>query len=385
MPVKLNQKIKLPGPQVEQDLSADKGVITTRSANLTTLAAALKYSQVDLSVWEVERHVINSWEVTISGHRSSTEADQTYTNYQVKVWLKRRAPSAAETFAAEFHRLVNRHVPKKFTLPKKRHGNQYLYELGICDVHLGKLAHAAETGWMNYDCKLAAADFRAASDTLLDRTPAGTEEILVVFGNDQFNADNELSQTTAGTQQDCDGRFPKTYRLGCNLSTELVEKALTIAPVRVVICPGNHDHLTAFHLGEFLRAWFRHTKHVTIDNRGVPRKYVHYGRNLIGFTHGDKAAELKALPQLMAAEMRSVWNEVRFTEWHVGHFHQRKLTESVGMVIRTLTPLTSPDHWHSNQGYVGSLQGAQAFSWHKQRGLEETFAHNLVPEPVSAF
>lgn len=309
--------------------------------------------------------------------KTGSEKAETYTNYQVKVWLKRRVPSAAESFASEFRRLTAGHEPKKFCVPKRRTPAAFLYELGISDVHLGKLAHRGETGWQNYDCKIAATDFRAATDALLARAPAGTEEVLLVFGNDQFNADNESSQTTAGTQQDCDGRFPKTYRLGYSLSIEAIEKALSIAPVRVVICPGNHDHLTAFHLGELLRAWFRHSKHVHLDNHPVPRKYVHYGANLIGYTHGDKASELKVLPNLMAAEMRAVWQQVRHTEWRVGHFHQRKVVEVVGTVIRTLSALCPPDVWHAAHGYVGNLQGAQGFSWHKQRGLEETFCHNL--------
>jgi len=381
MPINLNEKPKPPGTELEKDLRGDSGTLTTRSANITTLAAALKYSKVDLTEWEVERHVINSWEVTLSGHRSSTQKDSTYTNYQVKVWLKRKVPTLAETHAAQFNRLVAAHKPLKFTVPKRPRG-EFLYELGISDVHLGKLASGNETGWVNYDCKIAAQEFRTATDALLARAPKGTEEIVIVFGNDQFNADNEASQTTAGTPQDCDGRFSKTYRLGCTLSTEAVEKALTIAPVRVVICPGNHDHLTSFHLGEWLRAWFRNTPHVTIENSPAPRKYVRYGANLIGYTHGERGNELKMLPNLMASEMRHVWHQVRHTEWRVGHFHQRKVVEVVGTVIRTLSALCPPDHWHAANGYVGNLQGAQAFSWHKTRGLEETFCHNITPEPV---
>ena len=371
-----------PATECEKDFREEKGTLTTRSANITSLEAALSYSKVDLTEWEVERHVINSWEVTISGKRSSSKKDKTYTNYQVKVWLKRRQPTAAENAVEQFRKLVAAHVPKKFIRPPRIKSGGYLYELGITDIHLGKLAHSGETGWRNYDSKIAAADYRTATDALLARAPHGTEEVLIILGNDQFNADNAASTTTAGTPQDCDGRFSKVYRLGVNLSIEAIEKALHIAPVRVVIVPGNHDHLTAWHLGEVLRAYFRNNKHVTVENEATPRKYVHFGTNLLGFTHGDRKSELKALPNLMAREMRHVWNTVRHTEWHVGHFHSQKLIEVAGVVVRTLSALCPPEAWHSENGYVGSREGAQGFAFHRTRGLEETFCHNIVSEPL---
>jgi hypothetical protein len=381
MPIKLDEKPQPPGPELEKDLRGDSGTLTTRSANITTLAAALKYSKVDLNEWEVERHVINSWEVTLSGHRSSTQKDSTYTNYQVKIWLRRKKPTIAETAVQQFRHLIRADLPKRYIKPPRAKG-QFLYELAIFDAHLGKLAQSAETGWQNYDCKIAERDYREATDRMLSRAPQGTEEILLVFGNDQFNADNEANQTTAGTPQDCDGRFAKVFRLGVNLSIESIQKSLSIAPVRAVIVPGNHDHLTSWMLGEVLRAKFGNNPHVKIDNEPHPRKYVQYGANLIGFTHADKTSEVKLLPNLMASEMRHVWHLIRHSEWHTAHFHTRRVFEVVGMVMRTLTALCPPDKWHAAHGYVGNLQGAQAFSWHKTRGLEETFCHNILAEPI---
>jgi len=52
------------------------------NANITTLADALEFSKVDLNVWEVERHIFNTWTTT------SKEAQKW--NVQVKVWFKRR-------------------------------------------------------------------------------------------------------------------------------------------------------------------------------------------------------------------------------------------------------------------------------------------------------
>ena len=52
------------------------------NANITTLEQALEFSKVDLNIWEVERHVFNTWTTT------STEGQKW--NVQVKVWFRRR-------------------------------------------------------------------------------------------------------------------------------------------------------------------------------------------------------------------------------------------------------------------------------------------------------
>lgn len=53
------------------------------SKSLRTLEDALKFCKVDLTVWEVERHLFNSWDVTNAG-------GVTHTNYQVKIWFVKK-------------------------------------------------------------------------------------------------------------------------------------------------------------------------------------------------------------------------------------------------------------------------------------------------------
>ena len=53
--------------------------------SIRTLEQALEFSKVDKSKWEVERHVFNSWDVTMKGNDGEP---LTATNYQVKVWFK---------------------------------------------------------------------------------------------------------------------------------------------------------------------------------------------------------------------------------------------------------------------------------------------------------
>jgi len=55
--------------------------------SLTTLDEALAFSEVDLNVWEVERYVFNSWDVSMKNAEGTGAFKRT--NYQVKVWFRR--------------------------------------------------------------------------------------------------------------------------------------------------------------------------------------------------------------------------------------------------------------------------------------------------------
>jgi hypothetical protein len=55
--------------------------------SIKTLEDALEFSEVDLSTWEVERHIFNSWDVTM---KLGDDTPVKRTNYQVKVWFRRK-------------------------------------------------------------------------------------------------------------------------------------------------------------------------------------------------------------------------------------------------------------------------------------------------------
>ena len=104
--------------EIIKDVGKDKVFISTRSLKIKTLEEALAYSDVDLSIWEVDRYIINSWEVTMKNKHG---APIQRTNYQVKVWLKKMYPVLI-AWENIVERLKNNSpvVPKiKYPLPKK--------------------------------------------------------------------------------------------------------------------------------------------------------------------------------------------------------------------------------------------------------------------------
>jgi len=100
-------RISDPGGKVVRDERQNDMVWSyDGSANITNLAEALAFSKVDLDVWEVDRHVFNTW--------TTTTADTQKWNVQVKVWFKRRADHGIDWVAAidEVSSTMKRRSPK---------------------------------------------------------------------------------------------------------------------------------------------------------------------------------------------------------------------------------------------------------------------------------
>ena len=158
---------------------------------------------------------------------------------------------------------------------------------------------------------------------------------------------------------------------------EAIDKCTTIAPVDVLVIPGNHDEERSFYMGEVLSAWYRSCPNVTVDNRAMKRKYYPYGVNLIGLTHGYYE-RLVNLSNIMPHEVPDLWAASKYREWHVRDKHHKKdmhiiTDEKIGMVIRILRSLSAPSTWAFDKGFIGSLRAGEGFMWHPSKGLIAQF------------
>jgi len=116
-----------------------------------------------------------------------------------------------------------------------------------------------------------------------------------------FHVDTPSNTTTAGTKLDADTRWAKAYTEGCDLISKCIEKIASQFEVEVKVVSGNHDETKCFYMGSYLTAWFKNHKNVHIDNEPTRRKYFGFGKNLIGFTHGNDA-KLEDLPLILMRE-----------------------------------------------------------------------------------
>lgn len=348
---------------------------------------------VDLDVWEVERYICNKWEV---GAKVDDKMKVTPL-FQVKVWLKRRSQvslaneSMLAGVLADIRESVSNAAPSHRYDPSKFVEGDFLFEFAPFDLHMGKYTWAEETV-TNGDIDSTTDLFNASLDYLLERakrvTNNGIGQILCVFGNDVAHIDNKSQTTTGGTFMDADSRFAKMYRRIVQVHMRAVDILRRVAPVHIVIVPGNHDELTAFHLGMVLEARYGATPGITINNTARLRKYYSYGVNLFGFTHGiaERTAEL---PLTMAREVPEMWAASESREWHIGHLHKSEkwetrhpaaliqdLESDKGVRIRRLTSMSAHDAWHTKNAYM-DRRACEAFVFHKTAGFTDQLSFNI--------
>lgn len=243
-----------------------------------------------------------------------------------------------------------------------------LYEIDIPDIHFGRLTWEKESG-EDYDIRIAHHAVHSVLDELLlwikNQPVSG---ILLPIGNDFFNVNNKDNTTVHGTPQQEDTRWQKTFTSGRRLAQEMIEKCLEIAPVDVVVMPGNHDEEKTFYLGEVLDAAYSKHPNVKIDNSPKTRKYRLHGTNLIGFAHGYDE-KLYRLPALMAIDEPELWGKSKYREFHTGDKHHKFDTSEDGITVRILRSLAARDAWTFRNGFVGSIRAAEAFLWHPEKGV----------------
>ncbi len=356
-----------------------------------TLADLVRVCEIDTEEWEIERWTCMGQQqgsvpraTGKSKHWERKSAEVVVTQlFHVKAWLRRRVAllavkaELAELAAEARASATVRDVASAPT------GSGKALEVAIPDLHVGKLAWALETGWENYDSKIAEQVFEHALHTLLERVKGHQfEQIIFPVGNDLLHADTKQGTTNAGTQLDTDVRFQKNFGIVRRMITRAIDTLRVLAPVKVVMVPGNHDMLSVWHLGDSLECYYNNTADVEIDNAPSLRKYVQFGSVMLMFTHGN-AGKLEKYPQVMAAEKPKMWGETRHHEAHTGDKHQLKVQEHFGVKVRISPALCPPDAWHSEHQFVGQGRSAEAFVWDREEGLIGT-AYYTVPAPGRA-
>jgi hypothetical protein len=274
-------------------------------------------------------------------------------------------------------------------------GEGYLFELAIHDPHFGMLAWGQEVGGVSYDLKIAIKDYAAAVDHLLAYARLyNTERILYIVGHDmqhvnQPGANRSGGTTARGTGQDMDGRIAKIFTAIRRAAVEGIDRARLIAPVDVVVVPGNHDPDEMYKLGEVLHAWYRNDPEVNIQYSADKRQFYGFGRNAFMLTHGEEYKRKRdSLPMIMSGECPAeMWvaSEGGCREIHTGHYHAAmqggyyptaEVDESRTIRTRSLPGLTATDAWHHEEGYQ-HRRSATALVYRKSGGIAGLHEFNL--------
>lgn len=372
----------------------DAGVLESVGEDAKTLEELLEICKVDLNEWRVEKYLVNKWATA----RKNKTVNLTYNDgsatgsvddkggmtvhpiFQIKAWLVRKKEvKDYRLMLDKFIADAANFAPTNFILETIPTENNKLLEISIPDLHLSKLCWGKETMYSDYDIKIAPRLYREAINDFISKIKGfGVSKILLPIGNDFYNSDNAAGTTTAGTPQSQseDSRWPKTFTVGCELLSGVIEQLAQYFQVEVKVISGNHDYERTYYLGEYIKAWFRNNPHVVVDNAPTQRKYFRFGKTLLGFTHGNEEKHDK-LPLIMASDRKEDWAITDHREFHVGHLHNETTKEYNGVKVRILPSLMPPDQWHASKGYVGNIRAAEAFLYDENDGLIAVFYHNV--------
>jgi hypothetical protein len=373
----VSSKTQIDGDGKSLSIKADN-YSTQQKGNEKILAEFLEKCQVDMGKWEVSKYRIGAWDVSMkidSGGNTPKRAE-THTNYNISVDLKPRV-----NFMQNIIKESAKNTPQyKFRHYKPRRSGKtgIALEMAPMDAHIGKLAWLEETGYRNYDTDIAMADYKYSVTQNLNWACShnNIEKVYYVFGNDLYHVDNMYNRTShSGHDLDVDGRIPKIHEESWSILVRSIQLCRQVAPVEVIILPGNHDELACLYSGYALYEHFRNDKHVDVDVKDKKtRKARLWGKTLVGWTHAITGKH-NTWGNELAQAFPEMWGQSVFREWHHGHLHKKQSLKTMpeftsgGVLCRELTALSPVDRWHFKNVFTDAVPGGEAFLWSKDVGV----------------
>lgn len=348
--------------------SSDK-LISIKEDELKNPDSILKAHGFDVREWELVSARNNIWNVY-------SKQDGIQELYSSKIVIKPRTEISLEEIEDFYSHLLQTYespIVKQYA-PKKG----LLFELPIMDLHLGKFS-TSDIVADEYNTQIARDCFNRVIDECIGRLKnTDIERIIFPVGQDFFHFDTVGTTTTGGTPQDSDRKHQTLFKDGVLLLIDGITKLSNElkAPIEVFCVPGNHDFMTSYHAVMSLWCYFNNNENVVVDLSTSPRKYVEYGKCLIGFSHGEK--EKKRIEKIMQVEAAESWGRTIFREFHLGHLHSEQVSEDGGVIVRNLPSVTGTDAWHHNSGYIGAIRKCTCFLWDKECGQDSTFNVTII-------
>lgn len=247
------------------------------------------------------------------------------------------------------------------------HSTDLLTLLPANDWHVGLSVWGKQAG-TNWDLRIAENTIGAAVEDTITRSPS-SDECIVLGGGDLLHADSKRNETTSGTPQDVDGRYPKIVEVAARLMVRTVDAALRRHQhVTVRTLPGNHDEHSSVAISYFLLAWYRNEPRVTVDVDPSLFFWFRFGAVMLGATHGH-TVKLASMPGIMAHRRAEDWGLTRFRYVHGFHIHHtsKVATEGNGVICESHQAPIPQDAWHFGSGYL-SGRSLCAITYHREFG-----------------
>lgn len=236
----------------------------------------------------------------------------------------------------------------------------YIVEIDLADFHLGSRDNHGE--------KAKQRMLNTINDIIGRIGNRRISKIVLVLLGDTIHFDTVNGTTTSGTQLSPAIGYREAFDEVTSILIEVIWTLSYVAPVEVVVVPGNHDELSEYHLCKALDYYFISTDDIIIDTEYKHRTWRRWGNVLVGWTHGNMAKS--RISKWLHQEARSDFGKSRFAEIHAGDIHHEVSNEDNGVILRYVPTMAPPDEWTDKQGYM-SVRRTMTFLWHPNKGLTE--------------
>ena len=118
--------------------------------SVKTLPEIRNFFDVDDRIWDMERVLVNGWDVTAKINNEMVKGQ----NNQVKVWFRKKIPAPIVDAIDSFLKKANGHRPR-YKYPKRKvPDDPHILVMSMPDAHIGMMAWKNETG-NNYNTNIA--------------------------------------------------------------------------------------------------------------------------------------------------------------------------------------------------------------------------------------
>jgi hypothetical protein len=287
--------------------------------------------------------------------------------------MKPRAPlleedPLIERLDAIFSSVPQVYLPKApaLTQPTKRFGL-----IPINDLHAGMFAWGDETGSGNWDIKIATQRLESWVSQLVDCTPKGISELILLFNGDILHANDHTGMTPKSKHiLDTDTRHVQVVDRTAESIIKVTDIAAQAFPhVKLVIKPGNHDP-TAY-IGLLMAAKWRYYATPQVEVNTQPGEFWAYrrGKTFLFSHHGDKAKP-EQLVLNMAAQHPKEWGESEHRYVWTGDKHHRAAKRIGGAMWEQASAMTERDAYAASGAWSNSPE-AQSIIYDEDRGEVE--------------
>lgn len=362
------------------------------SKRIKTREDVIKFSNIDMEIWKIKEfkvktsegfrkdrkvdwHVqdgtVTSGDVDDSGKILIVPMIHTETQFVRKelddLWTQKNVERLFES-------IKTRSLSTNKIAPLQYSKNGKALIIPIADMHLGLLA-TQKTNGNEYNMEIAERCFVQTISRIKEKVRAEEfEEVMLVLGNDFLNTDNLNNATTQGTPQDSATFWYEIVDKAIEIITYGVNSLLDISKVSVYNVVSNHDNHSMYGIMKTISAVYANNKNVSVDVSSQPRKYIKFGKNVIGLTHDMKIA--RGL-ELMTTEAKEHWSDANHFFWILAHLHKAMVYEAQGLLeIYRVPTFSGFSRWSNEKGFVQAHKKTQCFVLDEQDGIIEI--HNVV-------